>query len=68
MKNTTDLGIFYKRSGDANLTAYTDTDYAENLDNRKSTSGYVFSLSGGAVSRASKKQLWCPCQPSKRNI
>lgn len=36
--------------------AYTDIDYAGDIDDRKSTSGYVFLLSGGAVSWASKKQ------------
>lgn len=32
------------------------SDYAGNLDDRKSTSGYVFMPSGGAVSWFSKKQ------------
>lgn len=53
---TVDLGIFYKRRGDAELLAYTDSDYAGDVVDRKSTSGYVFSLSGGAVSWTSKKQ------------
>lgn len=30
-------------------------DYAEDLDDRKSTSGYVFVLSSGAISWSSKK-------------
>ena len=38
------------------LIAYTDSDYARDLDNRKSTSGYVFMLCSGAVSWSSKKQ------------
>ncbi|PNX57099.1 hypothetical protein L195_g058524, partial [Trifolium pratense] len=33
-----------------------DSDYAGDLDDRKSTSGYVFLLSGAAVSWSSKKQ------------
>ena len=36
--------------------AYTDNDYVGDTDDKKSTSGYVFLLSGGAVSWASKKQ------------
>ena len=36
--------------------AYTDSDYAGDVDDRKSTSGYVFLLSDGAVSWSSKKQ------------
>ena len=35
--------------------AYTDSDYVGDTDDKKSTSGYVFLLSGGAVSWASKK-------------
>ena len=36
--------------------AYTDSDYAGDVDDRKSTSGYVFLLSEGAVAWSSKKQ------------
>ena len=38
------------------MTAYTDNDYARDIDDRKCTSGYVFMLSGGAISWTSKKQ------------
>jgi len=56
LNGTTDLGILYKRNGTEKLEAYTDSDYAGDLDDRKSTSGYVFMLSSGAVSWSSKKQ------------
>jgi hypothetical protein len=56
IRGTVELGIFYKRRGDRMLLAYTDSDYAGDVCDRKSTSGYVFSLSGGAVSWTSKKQ------------
>jgi hypothetical protein len=36
--------------------AYTDSDYARDVDDRKSTSGYVFILSEAAVCWSSKKQ------------
>ena len=36
--------------------AFTDNDYAGDLDNRRSTSGFVFMLGSGVVSRSSKKQ------------
>jgi hypothetical protein len=38
----------YKRSDSLKMVGYSDSDYAE--DNRKSTSGYVFTLAGGAIS------------------
>lgn len=56
VKGTTNLGIFYERGCNDELSAYTDSDYVSNIDDCKSTSGYVFMLSGGAVAWASKKQ------------
>ena len=38
------------------LQGYTDADWAGDLDERKSTSAYVFLLNGGAISWRSKKQ------------
>ncbi|CAI0452658.1 unnamed protein product [Linum tenue] len=56
LKGTLTHGIWYKKKGGGSLVGYTDSDYAGDLDDRKSTSGYVFFLSGGAVSWSSKKQ------------
>uniref|UniRef100_A0A2N9FP23 Integrase catalytic domain-containing protein n=1 Tax=Fagus sylvatica TaxID=28930 RepID=A0A2N9FP23_FAGSY len=50
LKGTVDLGVFYRKEGNGELMAYTDSDYAGDVDDRKSTSGYVFLLSEGAVS------------------
>ena len=33
-----------------NLSGYVDSDFAGDLDKRRSTSGYVFTLAGGAIS------------------
>ena len=38
------------------LTGYSDADWAGDLDDGKSTSGYVFTMSGAAISWLSKKQ------------
>ena len=46
----------YKRNEDAELSALTDNDYAGDIEDRKSTSDYVFLLSFGAISRGSNKQ------------
>ena len=35
---------------------YTDADYAGDVDTRRSTTGFVFILFGGAVSWSSKRQ------------
>jgi hypothetical protein len=57
LKGTTELGIFYtKNEGCSKLLAFTDSAYAGDLDDRRSTSGYVFMIGSGAVSWSSKKQ------------
>ena len=56
LKGTTGFGIFYKKGGDDKLVAYTNSDYVGDLEDRKSTLGYVFLLSSGAVSWSSKKK------------
>ena len=55
LKGTKELGITYA-SGSLVLTGWTDSDWAGDLDDSKSTAGYVFLLGGGAISWASKKQ------------
>ncbi|CAI0540875.1 unnamed protein product [Linum tenue] len=57
LKGTQGYGIWYKQgSGEDSLMGFTDSDYAGDSDDRKSTSGYIYFLAGGAVSWASKKQ------------
>ncbi|KAH0726537.1 hypothetical protein KY284_002402 [Solanum tuberosum] len=56
LKGTVDFGLFYKKDEITELIGFSDSDYAGDLYYRKSTSGYVFMLSSGAVSWSSKKQ------------
>ena len=42
------LMLTYRRSDSLHIKGYTDSDYAG--DDRKSTSGYIFTLVGGAIS------------------
>ncbi|KAB2605263.1 hypothetical protein D8674_004980 [Pyrus ussuriensis x Pyrus communis] len=56
VKGTIGFGVFYKKGGNEELLGYMDSDYAGDQDDRKSTSGYVFLMSSGAVSWSSKKQ------------
>lgn len=56
LRGTTDVGIFYKKNSNRGLKVYTDSDYAGDLNDRKSTSGFVFLLGSAAVSWSSKKQ------------
>jgi hypothetical protein len=56
VKGTLEFGILYSRSKDSRLCGYTNSVWAGSIDDRKSTSGYVFSLGMGAVTWTSKKQ------------
>ena len=56
VKNTIDYGLTYSRDGDISPTAFVDADYGGCRDTRRSTSGYVFTMAGGAVSWSSKRQ------------
>ena len=55
LKGIVDYSLCYQ-GGDLRLIGYTDTDWGGDLDDRKSTLGYVFLLSRGSISWSSKKQ------------
>ncbi len=56
MKGTLNLALKYERSDSGTLIGYSDADWAGDQDDRRSTTGNVFLLGGGAVSWLSKKQ------------
>jgi hypothetical protein len=56
IKFTIDYGLIYKSTKEANLIGYTDSDYANNLEDRKSTSGYMFKYGNCLISWNSAKQ------------
>ena len=55
VKGTSDAALCYEGSK-FTVRGYVDSDYAGDLDKRKSTTGYVFTIAGGAVSWVSKLQ------------
>ena len=56
IKNTLDYGLTYSRDSDLSPSAFVDADYGGCRDTRRSTSGYVFTMAGGAVTWSSKRQ------------
>ena len=56
VSGTMDYGILYKTAMPIPLEGYTDANWAGNKVDRRSTSGFVFSLGSGAISWSSKKQ------------
>jgi hypothetical protein len=49
IKNTLDYGLTYSWNAELTPLAYVDADYGGCQDTRHSTSGYVFTMAGGAV-------------------
>lgn len=50
------LGLLYKANALSEIAGYSDADWAGDVGDRKSTSGYVFLLGGAAISWKSTKQ------------
>ncbi|KAH9668796.1 Integrase catalytic domain-containing protein [Citrus sinensis] len=55
IRGNSDVALCYGGS-EFTVRRYVNLDFAEDLDKRKSTTGYVFTLAGGAVSWVSKLQ------------
>ena len=58
LKSTKDYGLLFDglSSNAKSLLGYVDADYGQDLDKRKSTTGYVFTLGGGCISWRSTLQ------------
>jgi hypothetical protein len=56
IKHTLQCGIFYEAESQLQVHGYTDVDWAGNVSDRRSTSGFMFSFGNGVVSWSSKKQ------------
>ena len=53
---TINYGLMFTRSETTDCTGFSDADWAGDVDDRKSTSGYIFSVGGAPVSWKSRKQ------------
>ena len=56
LRETRELGLTFVRGSGLDLTAYSDADYANESNDRRSVSGTVVTLGGAAVSWASSTQ------------
>ena len=53
---TSNFGLLFTRNGSADCTGFSDADWAGNVDDCKSTSGYIFRVGGAPVTWKSLKQ------------
>lgn len=56
LKATIDTKLQYSKDELSNFSAFCDADWASNIDDRRSCSGYVFLSQGGAISWCSRRQ------------
>lgn len=56
LKGTQNFGLFYSSTDNCALVGYSDSDWAGDLDDRKSTTGSCFTLGSAACSWLSNKQ------------
>ena len=53
---TLDYALFYEVGTELQLFGYTDADWAGSMTDKRSTSGFMFSLGSAAITWSSKKQ------------
>lgn len=57
LKATSSMGLVYAREDESKpLVGYVDSDWASDLEDRKSVTGFIFKVFGSSVSWASRKQ------------
>lgn len=56
LQRTKDHMLTYRRSNELEVIEYSDSDFTRCKDTRKSTSGFLYLLAGGAISWKSAKQ------------
>jgi hypothetical protein len=56
MQGTKDLILTYRRSDSLKIEGYSDSDFAGDVNDKNSTTGYIFTLAKGAISWKNSKQ------------
>ena len=56
LKGTQNYGLLYKKADSSTCIGFSDSHWAGDADDRKSTSGYIFQVGGTAISWKSRKQ------------
>ncbi|KAJ3676254.1 hypothetical protein LUZ60_003666 [Juncus effusus] len=83
IRGTESLGLYYSKTNEYKLVGYSDSDWCGDVDDRKSTSGYVFYIGDTSFTWMSKKQpivtlstceaeyvaaSWCVCHLAKEFV
>lgn len=65
LKGTVPLGIWFRPLEQGSMLGFVDSDWTVNIDDMKSTIGYVSSLGSGVISWIRRSKKWC-CNPLQR--
>lgn len=70
LKRSLNTSLMYekKQQSEVIVEGFVDSDYAGNIDTRKSLTGYILIVFGGVASWKSLTSQWLPCLPRKQNI
>ena len=68
LAGTHDYGLLFNTSESPDCIGFSDSDWAGDPNDRKSTSGYLFRIGSSTVSWGSKNNLVLPCLQRKRSI
>ena len=68
VQGTMDCGLWYEKVREFKLKDYTDVDWEENIDDRKSTSSEILFLGNCLVSWVNKKQASIYLSTAKANL
>ena len=55
LKGTMNFGVLYTDKFDVQFAGFSDSDWAGNPDDKRSTTGYAFNIGSGVISWSSKK-------------
>jgi hypothetical protein len=65
LHGTSDFGLCITKSGSSLLGAFSDADWAGNLDDHRSTGGYTIFFCGNLISWSARKHLIVSCSTTK---
>lgn len=65
LKDTKNLGIKYSAANNLDIIGYSDSDFAGELQSRRSTTGYVFKINESAVTCRTQREKCVPCSTAE---
>lgn len=68
LKSKKDHTLVYRKPEERRSISLVDSNYATNVENRKSVSGYIYTIGGMITNWGSKRKRLLPCLVQRRNM